>query len=786
MFIIKRPAIWVAAVLLISYILIYLISGDKIYHKQYVFDDLLKNNEKINTSITGEFVSSQTGETSVQIILRYVNVEVHKISDSDIANKYYLPAIVLYTDNAPQNINPGNLIDCNASLTAIKTATNPGEFDLKKYYREKKIYYMALCSEKDIKIINHKNDVVKTFLFRLRDRMKKVYIECLPKKEAGTITAMLLGDKSFIDENERELYRQNGIGHLLAISGLHVTILCMAFRKLLFRLKINEKISVCLIMIFLILYGIMTSFSISTSRAVVMMILALIARITGRSYDTLSAMAVSAVIIIIQKPFALFSCSFLLSYGAIIAIAVLYPFFDKNLISEKNMKTTHNAKEKFIDYILIELKKSLLISFSIQFFTLPIVLFYYYETPTYGLILNIIVLPFLNILVISGALGGIIGIFFLPIGRFLLGTVYLILRIFEKCCNLFNFLPFHTVVTGRPPIYKIILFYFIIITLIFILNKTDTLFFKNNAARSHLQSDMAYLSYSLKNKGIVTPFVMLILLFLILAPSGTRTFNISFLDIGQGDCIIMKSDSGKVYLIDGGSSTKKNIGKYTIIPYLKYYGINKIDYCIITHSDIDHVSGIIEILEQKQESGIQINNFLLPDPDISLKDETYNYILQLACNNCKKVSYIKQFDVINDKNLKIICLHPESGYKAESANAYSTVLSITHNSENILLTGDLEKDGEENVLNILNRFKNIFPKSYTILKAAHHGSKNSTSDEFLKRVKPQITIISCGKNNKYGHPHPELLERLKKINTIIFRTDINGAIILPLDNHTKV
>ena len=297
---------------------------------------------------------------------------------------------------------------------------------------------------------------------------------------------------------------------------------------------------------------------------------------------------------------------------------------------------------------------------------------------------------------------------------------------------------------------------------------------------------MVNFAYKFKDRTVSTFLIIAVLLLFILLPKKDKTFNISFLDIGQGDCIVMRSESGKVYMIDGGSSSKKNIGKYIITPYLKYYGITKIDYCIITHSDSDHVSGIIEILEQKHGDKIEIDNFLLPDPDDTLKDDTYKQILQLAGNNCKKVSYIKRFDMIKDGKLNLVCVHPESGYMAESANAYSTVISITHGSDSILLTGDLEKDGEKQVLDILNQSNYAFPESYTILKAAHHGSKNSTSEEFLQRINPDMTIISCGKNNRYGHPHDELLNRLEKINTAVLRTDIDGAIILPLDNHPKV
>lgn len=694
-------------------------------------------------------------------------------------NNAYLPAIIIYVNDIPKDITPGNQINCKAKLMNIKSATNPGEFDLRQYYCEKKIYYMAVCSEGDINIINAKSNVIKTFLFQLRDNIKKVYIKCLPEKEAGTICAMLLGDKSIIDEDVKELYRQNGIGHLLAISGLHVTILCMGLKKLLSKLRVNEKAAIVIIVLFLLFYGLMTGFGVSTSRAVIMMLFALAAQINGRSYDMLSAMSVSAVFIVVQKPYALFSCSLLLSYCAIIAIAVVYPFLEKYVIVNEKL-ITHKNKEKFFDYVMIEIRKSFLMSFSIQFFTLPVILYFYYETPVYGLILNLIILPLSNLLVIFGAIGGVLGLLILPAGKFFLGIVYVILNIFEKSCTLFNDFPFHIIVTGRPGRCKIFIYYFVIISVILLFNKMEMLLFSNYAIKNGLYTYVVNISRKVKHKTIFICLEILLLLVFILTPVRNKNADISFLDIGQGDCIIVKSESGRVYMIDGGSSSKKNIGKYIITPYLKYYGITRIDYCIVTHSDSDHVSGILEILEQKKSDRIQIDNFMIPEPDESLKDETYKKLLQLAKENCKKVSYIKKFDMIQDKNLKIVCIHPERGYYSDSANAYSAVLSITNNSNSILLTGDLEKDGETSVIETLNQHRNLFPKSYTLLKVAHHGSKNSTSDEFLERVNPDISVISCGKKNRYGHPHDELLNRLKKINTTIFRTDMDGAVTLPL------
>lgn len=168
-----------------------------------------------------------------------------------------------------------------------------------------------------------------------------------------------------------------------------------------------------------------------------MMVIALFAGFVGRSYDMLSATAVSAVIIVILKPMALFSCSFLLSYGAIIAIAYFYPFLRDDIFACKN-DFKHNNKERLVQHIKKEIIKSMLVSFSIQFFTLPVILYYFFQTPSYSIVLNLLIVPLSTFLVIISALGGLLGIVFLPLGKFMLGGAYFILKFYDGVCELFN------------------------------------------------------------------------------------------------------------------------------------------------------------------------------------------------------------------------------------------------------------------------------------------------------------------------------------------------------------
>ncbi len=247
----------------------------------------------------------------------------------------------------------------------------------------------------------------------------------------------------------------------------------------------------------------------------------------------------------------------------------------------------------------------------------------------------------------------------------------------------------------------------------------------------------------------------------------------------------MESKNGTTYLIDGGSSDISRVGTYRLQPFLLSQGTDYLDFAVITHSDNDHISGLKELIEN---GNIAIGKLVMPE--IENKDEAYLALEALAQDNNISVQYIGTGDYIMDGGVRILCLHPSSGYQADSTNGYSTVLSVSYGKFDMLLTGDLEKDGENRVMKLLEDEKqwnqyfsdmiNDIPPviDYDVLKVAHHGSKNSTFDAFLKLINPEVSLISCGRNNSYGHPHQELLERLENSGSRILITYETGAITI--------
>lgn len=251
-------------------------------------------------------------------------------------------------------------------------------------------------------------------------------------------------------------------------------------------------------------------------------------------------------------------------------------------------------------------------------------------------------------------------------------------------------------------------------------------------------------------------------------------FSCTMLDVGQGNGILIQT-AKKTILVDGGSSDVTEVGKYRLLPCLKYYGITCIDAMIMTHADTDHISGQLELIEMMQKGQLTITTYLLPQPEQSLQDSNYKKIVTEAKKAGITLQYLHKKEQLTIGDLSLYCVHPEKNFCADSANAYSTTLSLQWKKYSILLTGDLEKNGEEAVLEELQKNPSL-PARYDFLQVPHHGSKNAGSEVFLQKVLPKVSLISCGYQNRYGHPHAELLERLKKIDSHIYTTPASGAI----------
>ncbi len=694
----------------------------------------------------------------------------------------------------------GSIVVLQGTFQPFLAASNPGEFDAAKYYDSLGIG--GKLTNVTILAQSREYSGLEEMLYQLRCYLKNRLYQVFPQKEASILTAMLVGDKEELDSGIKELYKENGIVHILSISGLHITMIGMGIYKILRRIRMPVWMAAICGGSVLFLYGVMTGMSLSACRAIGMYFIRMLAAVVGRSYDMLTALGVIGAIMVWQNPENLNNAGFLLSFGSVLGVGWLYPAL---LPKEKQiLPKTYEARKwkQILNKLLQEMKKGLLQSIlagtSITLFTLPIQLWFYYEVPTYSILLNVLVLPFMGAVMTTGLVTML-----LP-GTGMMGTLTcLILKGYEWMCKCFHQLPFHTWNPGKPKLWQVIVYYLLLIAVVQLEGKAikgkvlkgkvlkgNAL--KGNGKRINKVSIRQHISKA------QTP-LLLALAISILTLHIRIESTITFLDVGQGDGIVMELASGEVYLFDCGSSSRSRVGEYVLLPFLKYKGITHIDAIFVSHTDTDHCSGIEELLMLAPEEGITIGQLVLPQIVKNLREEELSSLLESAQKLKQKtpiiISYINAGDQFITRSASFLCLHPPSEYETEDSNTYSECFYVELSGKryrqeqqkeemvSLLLTGDVEGEGEEL---LLQELKNHNISNVTILKVAHHGSRNSTQEALLKVAKPIISIISCGKNNSYGHPHEETLERLKTVGSEVMITAEYGAISIQIGQDVKI
>ncbi len=664
---------------------------------------------------------------TVDEIQRTKNGNTLVLSDVSILNTNSKETVsckkILLYDGSEQNLfknsRQGNVIICTGMYSSFERAGNPGQFDAFLYYESKRIGGRIFVDS--FAVQDSRYDHVRYALFRLRETAIKKLFSVMQEEDAGIMSAIILGDKAYLPEETKELYQNMGIGHILAISGLHISLLGAGLFFFLRSYVLPMKKSVLVTIGFLLVYGEFTGFPVATVRAVVMMICALTARYIGKSKDSLSAMSLSGIITLAWEPLQLFQSGFIFSYTAVAGI-ILFQLVEEKMEIKK------------------ALAKSLFSSVSLSLTTLPVMLWFFYEISPYTAALNLIVLPLLSLVVGIGAAGCVLAFLWPGAAEFLMAAVHYILRFYELLCRFFEQLPGSRCVVGRPEFPLILLYYGILLAAV-------CLYLRGR-----------------DKKVLCGGAVLLAAVSFFFRP--VLEFSYIQLDVGQGDCACVMAGK-RTYLIDGGSSSEKEIGKYTIQNLLKYYGRDGVDAIFITHSDEDHTSAVRELIAHQSQWNLTVGAVIMPD--IQKKDKAYEALVKEFSNQGTEIIKMKKGDLLQENGLVMRCLHPARDYEWENENDYSLTLDISYGTIRILTTGDLEKQGES----VLKLPK----KAYDILKVGHHGSKTSTAQEFLDRVSPKHAIISAGRANRYGHPAPETLEKLETAGAKIWRTEENGAVI---------
>ncbi len=632
----------------------------------------------------------------------------------------------------------GSRIEVRGQLNIPKGKRAPGGFDYRSYLARSGISATVFAKNEDIILMQGKggNALVRTGL-GLRSKIVGVIEKSLPKEQASLLNGMLIGYTSGMSEKTADAFSDSGLSHITAVSGMNVAFLVFPLIFLFKKLRMGQKTANFIIIGILVLFLFVTGFSPSVARAVIMAVIMLAGQIIKRETDVITSISFAAILLIICNPYTLFDIGFQLSFAATLSLILFYKYLKGILTS------------KFIPGLVSDIVAATLAA---QIGTLPISAFYFNKISIISLATNLVVVPLVEIVTIIGAVMAVAGQFSVVLSQILGYLNCTFLTFILYVVKIASDLPFAVIKIITPSVFFIFLYY------------VSALFFLWLRPLYKIKLKMKYYFAAF---GIA----IFLVVFNALIPGN---LEVVFIDVGQGDSALIRTSSGKTVLIDGGgfssvTDTEHNMGDYVIIPFLLDYGISKLDLVIASHAHDDHIQGLRSVLKD-----FKVGSIIIPDVEAG-KD--FDKILDIAALKAIPYRMCGEGERIKlDSGTFLKVLYPADEVKIDTTNLNNTslVLKLCYRNTSVLFTGDIEED-VENIL--VEEGADI---KADVLKVAHHGSETSSTESFLEAVSPRAAVISVGKNN-FGHPSERVLERLEKGNVYLFRTDMDGTIIMTSD-----
>jgi len=636
----------------------------------------------------------------------------------------------------------GDKIEAETVLKKPDLPGNFGAFNYRQYLIRKKIYIIGNIYQDQIKVIGSSNKVnlfavIKNIRSKISQKIDAIYD--IPAK--ALVKAIITGERDEISNELIKVFQDAGIIHILAISGLHVGILASIIYfilKIIPERLIKRNIRFIIMIVLLVGFAIMTGLRPSVSRATLMFIIILGANIFNRPYHVYNSLILTAIIILFFQPLLLFDAGFLLSFVVTFFIIFLSPVIENKI------------------YFMPEyVSKPLSVSVAAWLGSIPLTAYFFYQVSIISILANIIVIPFISIILII-ALATIL-FSFLPLSMitsFLALLNESLISVFLFIGRIFSTMPISYKNIAQPEIFMIILYYMVVIVFFY---------------AASLWSE--YNTHEKKNMFWLIATMLWIFSIFILFPY-PKLLEVHFINVGQGDCIYVKTPDDKNIIIDGGGTPYDDydVGLNVLLPYLRRKGIREIDLMVLTHPDLDHLEGLIPVLEEMRvmtviERKVEYNNEVYNKFHSQIQESDYTEYY-----NVKAGDYIRLSD-----ETELFILYPPKKIDfidKNNFNNYSIVLKLRYKKIDFLFTGDIEKAAEINLLS----YWNDFLKS-DILKVAHHGSKSSSSELFIEKVQPQVAVISVGQN-LFGHPHQEVIDNLNNNDCKLYRTDQNGTVLI--------
>lgn len=718
---------------LILFCIVFLIGNLYIKYLEKDYSKIYKNLNKCNC--IGTIVSEKEEKDYTYIY----KIRIKEINNNKVRNKNFYISVKKKTN---YKLEYADEILFEGEYIKPEVQRNYKGFNYSMYLKSEGIYG-TIRIDKEIKVLRKNNlNVITIMANKLRNQIINNANKIFPNNSKGVFLGILLGYDEYISDEIKQNFSDSSLSHLLAVSGAHVSYVVLGMFILFKYIKIPKKFNKIFSCILLIFYLYIINFTPSVTRAVIMSIISIIQVILYRKQDIATTISFSSLLILISNPYKILNIGFLLSYAGTVGIIVFSKKFEE-------------LKEEKIKIKLLKTMKSMcFVTISAQILILPITIYYFNTISATFIISNIIAGIIIGPITIIGLVIIIVSFINLRLTAVIAKIYNILLLVLLKSTQIIAKLPISKIYVITPSIISVIIYYLLIFTIFitFIIKKSK---------RYYINRKLDKLILKLKNiiKSNFIIIIIVVILFLvvfIIFNRIPRDLKVNFIDVGQGDSCMITTPSNKKILIDSGGSESYDVGKNILFPYLLDRKVTKVDYIIISHFDTDHCKGFEYVM-----NNINVKNVIISkQPEDS---ENYKEFLKIVKKRKINIIVVDNGDkIFIEKNLYIYILWPDSdNFVSENAlNNNSIVCKVVYNNFSMLFTGDIEKIAEEQIIKL---YENSNALKSTVLKVAHHGSKSSSIEEILEKIKPKIALIGVGESNKFGHPNDGVIERLNNI-----------------------
>lgn len=656
-----------------------------------------------------------------------------------------------------REIAQGDVIEAEGIYSIGSDMRNPGGFDRQSWQWQRGVCgQVSVLIDDGLNVIPGDTGMTASFLRTLRGFSlwaQETLISQQGPEASALSRAMLLGDRTALDPSHRHDFLVSGLGHLFAVSGLHTGLVYLILIMALRLLHVPWRVSLLVALLALGPFAVIVGLRVSVLRAVILIAAMVMGRIIGRTVDTLSGLALAAVVLCFIDPRSLWQPGFQLSFLAAFALIVQSPAIMQRL-------RRHSQAWGVWDWFRAQGRRLLVLTLSLiglQLALLPIMATHYHLWSWVTVPMNVVFVPFSFLIMVGSAFGllmqpmlpAVAGVF----GSATAGLIHLL----QSAVGWVGDHPWAAVTANAWPLWLIGIWYLVLFGFASIgMAKGPDLILKRRA-----QLAITWL-------GLIA-----IVIYLPLTHWGRANLRITFLDVGQGDSTIIELPSGTVLLVDGGRRFPNDKGLSVVEPALRALGIGEVDLVVATHPDADHIGGLVHVVGH-----FPVDAVAEGDPR-GASDTLRDFREAIALSGARTITLTRGMTLTEgDVRIEALNPDPDPARRPSDSNGNSIVLAIHWREADVLIMGDAEMAAERTILSHEPDLE------CDVLRTGHHGTRNASGVEFLDEIKPTVAVISVGRSNPYGHPHPDHLARLAEAGARTLRTDRDGAVTLETDGWT--